>query len=52
MTFFLLHDQVYPDQVTGQDTDGKSVTLTVCQAPTKFEELYKDRVDTVSISDS
>ena len=47
ISFFLLHDQIYPGQVTGQDADGNEVTLSVCPAPSRFEELYKDRVDTV-----
>ena len=47
ISFFLLHDQIYPGQVTGQDADGNAVTLSVCSPPSQCEELYNDRVDTV-----
>ena len=41
ISFFLLHDQIYPGQVSGQDADVNTVTLSVCPAPSQFEDHTK-----------
>ena len=48
VTFLLLYDEIFPAQVTGQDREGNDITLQVCSAPVKFEQIYRNNVNAVS----
>ena len=48
VTFLLLYDEIFPAQVTGKDREGNEITLQVCSAPVKFEQIYRNNVNAVS----